>query len=229
MAELFEDFINFLISVKDGFLYFIPGIGRPDRVLEYLFGHLLVTFVALFCAIFIGVLLGILITRVRKLRTPVITVAGIIYTIPALALFGVLISFVGIGFTPAVIALTLYSLLVIIRNTAVGIDEVDEAINEAARGMGMTDFQILVRIELPLALPVILAGIRVATVAAISMATIASYFGASSLGTLIFEGMATGGTRNDKIVAGAIAASALAIFFDRLLGWGERRMKLRTR
>lgn len=229
MPEIVEDFINFIISIKDGFLYFLPGIGRPDRVFEYLLGHLLVTFVALFFAIVIGGFLGIIITRVRRLRAPVITVAGIIYTIPGLALFGVLISFVGIGFVPAVIALTLYSLLVIIRNTAVGIDEVDEAINEAARGMGMTDFQILIRIELPLALPVILAGIRVATVAAISMATIASYFGASSLGTLIFEGMATGGTRNDKIVAGAIAASALAIFFDRLIFWGEKRVKLRTK
>jgi osmoprotectant transport system permease protein len=229
VAELIDDLVRFAVSIKDGLLYFLPGVGRPDRVLEYMLGHLLVTFTALSLAIVIGVSLGILITRVRQLYNPVITLAGIIYTIPSLALFGLLISFVGIGFRPAVIALALYSLLAIIRNTAVGLDEVDAAIIEAAQGMGMTDFQVLTRIELPLALPVIFAGIRIATVAAISMATIASYFGASSLGTLIFEGMATGGTRNDKIVAGALGASGLAILFDQLIGWGERVTKRRTR
>ena len=107
----------------------------------------------MFFAIIIGVVIGILITRIRVLHGPAIKTAGMIYTIPSLALFGIMIPIVGIGFAPAVIALTLYSLLVLIRNTAVGIDEVDQPIIEAARGMGMTDWQILWQIEVPLALP----------------------------------------------------------------------------
>jgi osmoprotectant transport system permease protein len=225
MLEFFTDLFELLITVKDGLLYFIPGVGRPDRVLEFTLGHLLITFVTILFAILIGVSLGILITRVRRLYDPVIKLAGMLYTIPSLALFGIMIPIVGIGFEPAVIALTLYSLLAIIRNTAVGIDGVSEAIIEAARGMGMTDAQILVRVEIPLALPVIFAGIRIATVSTISLATLASFFGASSLGSLIFEGIAAGGTRNDKIVAGALGASVLAILFDRIIGQAERVLR----
>lgn len=212
---------EFLVTFWNGLLYFLPGTGRPDRVLEFLWGHLLITFVTMFFAIIIGVGLGILITRVRRFYDPVIKAAGVIYTIPSLALFGVLIPIVGIGFSAAVVALTLYSLLVLIRNTAVGIDGVDEAVIESARGMGMTNRQILWRIELPLALPVIFAGIRVAVVSTISLATLASYFGASSLGNLIFEGIASGGTRFDKVVTGAVGASVLAIAFDHLIGRAE--------
>lgn len=224
MAEFIDDLINFGATFIDGLRYFLPGAGRPDRVLEFTAGHLLITLTAMLLAILIGVTLGILITRIRSLYNPVITLAGMIYTIPSLALFGILIPIVGIGFKPAVIALVLYSLLAIIRNTAVGIDEVSQPVIEAARGMGMTDWQILVRVELPLALPVIFAGIRIAVVSTISLATIASYFGAKSLGSLIFEGMSSGGTRNDKIVAGAIGASALAIIFDQLIGRAERSL-----
>jgi osmoprotectant transport system permease protein len=225
MAEFLEDLVNFAISVKDGVLYFVPGIGRPDRVLEFLWGHLTITFTTMFFAIIIGVLIGIVITRIRVFHGPVIKTAGMIYTIPSLALFGIMIPIVGIGFAPAVIALTLYSLLVLIRNTAVGIDEVDQPIIEAARGMGMTNRQILWQIEVPLALPVIFAGIRIATVSTISLATLASFFGAKSLGSLIFEGIAAGGTRNDKVVAGALGASALAILFAFLIGRAERRLR----
>ncbi|MGD2252511.1 MAG: ABC transporter permease [Anaerolineales bacterium] len=225
MSEFIGDLIDFIIACKDGVLYYFPGTGRPDRVLAFTVGHLLITFVTLFFGTIIGVALGILITRVRRLYDPVIKAAGMLYTIPSLALFGLMIPIVGIGFEPAVIALTLYSLLVIIRNTAVGIDEVDRPIIEAARGMGMTNFQILTRIEIPLALPVIFAGIRVATVSTISLATLASFFGAKSLGSLIFEGIATGGTRNDKIVAGALGASLLAILFDRVIGRAERKLR----
>lgn len=215
---------EFFVTFWEGLLYFLPGTGRPDRVLVFLWGHLLITFVTMFFAIIIGVSLGVFITRVRGLYDPVIKSAGVIYTIPSLALFGVLIPFVGIGFTPAVIALVLYSLLVIIRNTAVGIDGVSDAVIESARGMGMTNRQILWRIELPLALPVIFAGIRVAVVSTISLATLASYFGADSLGNLIFEGIATGGTRFDKVVAGAVGASVLAIVFDQLILRVERSL-----
>ncbi|MFW5941651.1 MAG: ABC transporter permease [bacterium] len=221
MERFLNNIVEFFVTFWDGLLYFLPGTGRPDRVLEFLWGHLLITFVTMFFAIIIGVGLGILITRLRRVYDPVIKAAGVIYTIPSLALFGVLIPIVGIGFSAAVVALTLYSLLVLIRNTAVGIDGVDEAVIESARGMGMTNWQILWRIELPLALPVIFAGIRVAVVSTISLATLASYFGASSLGNLIFEGMASGGTRFDKVVTGAVGASVLAIAFDQLIGRAE--------
>jgi osmoprotectant transport system permease protein len=229
MADFFEDFLNLLQAFADGILYFLPGTGRPDRVWEFATGHLLITFVTMAFAIVIGVALGILITRYRRLYNPIISTAGMIYTIPSLALFGMLIPLVGIGFTPAVIALILYSLLAIIRNTAVGIDEVDRAIVEAARGMGMTKAQTLLQVELPLALPVIIAGIRIAVVSTISLATIASYFGANSLGSLIFEGIAAGGTRNDKVMAGAIGASVLAILFDFLIGRVENALDYRSK
>ena len=225
MSEFIEDLISFLISLKDGLLYYFPGTGRPDRVLDFASGHLIITFITLFFAIIIGVSLGVLITRKRSLYNPVITTAGVIYTIPSLALFGFMIPIVGIGFTPAVIALTLYSLLAIIRNTAVGLDGVDEAIIEAARGMGMTSQQILLRVELPLALPVIFAGVRIAAVSTISLATLASFFGAHSLGSLIFEGIAAGGLRNDKVAAGAMGAALLAIIFDQGIGRIERRLR----
>jgi osmoprotectant transport system permease protein len=114
---------------------------------------------------------------------------------------------------------------VIIRNSAVGIDSVSPAIIEAARGMGMTESQILFRVELPLALPVIFAGIRIAAVSTISLATLASYFGSKSLGSLIFEGIAAGGLRNDKIAAGAIGAAALAIIFATGIGRIERSLR----
>lgn len=225
MQEFLEDVVNFAISVKDGVLYFFPGTGRPDRVLEFTLGHLTITFTTMFFAIIIGVLVGVAITRIRALHSPVIKAAGMIYTIPSLALFGLMIPIVGIGFAPAVIALTLYSLLVLIRNTAVGIDEVDQPIVEAARGMGMTNRQILWQVEVPLALPVIFAGIRVATVSTISLATLASFFGSRSLGSLIFEGIAAGGTRNDKVVAGALGASLLAVLFSYLIRKLEQRFR----
>lgn len=225
---MMDNLREFGISVWQGILYFFPGTGRPDRVLDFTWGHLTITFVTTFFAILIGVSLGILITRVRSLYQPIITLAGIVYTIPSLALFGIMIPIVGIGFAPAVIALTLYSLLAIIRNTAVGLDEINPSIIEAARGMGMRNHQILWQVELPLALPVILAGIRIAMVSTISLATIAAFFGSSSLGRLIFEGIAAGGTRNDKIVAGAIAASLLAILFSQLLKQAERTLQKGT-
>ncbi|MGJ3250265.1 MAG: ABC transporter permease [Elainellaceae cyanobacterium] len=219
-----ENLGGFFVSIKDGLLYYVPGVGRPDRVMEFLGGHLLITLVTLVFAILISVPLGVLITRVRSLYDPVIKLAGMLYTVPSLAMFGILVPIVGIGFTPAIIALTLYSLLAIIRNTAVGINGVDAAIIEAARGMGMRDRSILLQVEIPLALPVIFAGIRIATVSTISLATLASFFGANSLGNLIFEGIAAGGTRNDKIAAGAIGAAVLAVLFDQIIGRVERSL-----
>ena len=184
-------------------------VQRPDLVLDVVIEHVYITIVATLGATILGVLLGILITRVRVFYEPVLTLAGIIYTVPSLAMFVLMIPVLGIGFRSAVIALVLYSLLIIIRNTAVGLDSVDPNILEAARGMGMTQLSILFRIELPLALPIIFAGIRIATVSAISLATIASFIGAGGIGDLIFQGISS--QREDKIVAGAVTASLLAI------------------
>ncbi len=137
----------------------------------------------------IGVVVGILITRYKRAAAPVIGVAGIIYTIPSLALFGMLIPFTGIGMKPALIALILYSQLALVRNTFVGIINIDPAIREAGKGMGMSPWQFLRMVELPMAFPVIMAGIRTAAVMNIGTATIAAYIGAGGLGWLIFGGL----------------------------------------
>lgn len=193
---------------------------RPDEVFDAIVQHLYITIVAVAGASLIGVFLGVLVTRVRALYDPILTIAGIIYTVPSLAMFVLMIPILGIGFGSAVVALILYSLLIVIRNTAVGIDGVDPNIVESAHGMGMTPLDILIRVELPLALPVIFAGVRVATVSAISLATIAAFIGAGGIGSLLFEGLSS--QRNDKVIAGALAASLMAIAAQILLQQIER-------
>ncbi|MCD4687022.1 MAG: ABC transporter permease [Anaerolineae bacterium] len=188
---------------------------RPDLVLNGVIEHVYITVVSVFLASLVGVALGVLITRARALYDPILTIAGIIYTVPSLAMFVLMIPLLGIGFKSAVVALVLYSLLVLIRNTAVGIDSVDPNIIEAARGMGMTSLGILLRIELPLALPIIFAGVRIAAVSAISLATMAAFIGAGGIGELLFEGMSS--QRDDKIIAGAFAASVMALGTEVLL------------
>jgi len=195
-------------------------LDRPDLVLDVVIEHVYLTIVAILGASVLGVILGVLITRIRSLYGPVLTVAGVIYTVPSLAMFVLMIPVLGIGFKSAVIALILYSLLIIIRNTAVGLDSVDPNIIEAARGMGMTPLTILSRVELPLALPIIFAGIRIAAVSAISLATIAAFIGAGGIGDLIFQGMSS--QRDDKIVAGALSASVMAIGAEVLLRQVEK-------
>jgi osmoprotectant transport system permease protein len=189
--------------------------------------HVLLVSVALAIAILIGIPLGVLITRRKALRQPVLAVANIFQTIPSLALFGLLIPFVGIGAVPAIIALTLYSFLPIIRNTYSGITTVDPAVREAGRGMGMTDWQLLSQVELPLALGVILAGVRVATVIAVGIATIAAAIGAGGLGVFIFRGIAV--VNDQLILAGAVPAAALALIADYGIGWLEQRLVQRGR
>jgi osmoprotectant transport system permease protein len=170
----------------------------------------------------IGVTAGILLSRIRVLAAPVIGLAGILYTIPSLALFGLLIPLMGIGIRPAVLALVLYAQLVLIRNTLVGIRSVDPAALEAARGMGMRGRQLLLLVELPLALPVVMAGIRTTAVMNIGIAAIAAYIGAGGLGTLIFQGI----SRADSvlILAGALPVSALALATDGILAAVERAL-----
>ena len=149
-----------------------------------------------------------------------IGIAGILYTIPSLALFGMLIPFIGIGIKPALIALILYSQLAMIRNTYVGIVHIDSAVREAGKGMGMSGWQFLRMVELPMALPVIMAGIRTAAVMNIGTATIAAYIGAGGLGWLIFRGIASVNT--EQIIAGAVPVTLLAIGVDYLFVLLER-------
>lgn len=184
--------------------------------------HLLLVGIAIAIALLIGLPLGILITRQAALRQPILVVANILQTLPSLALFGLLIPLVGIGAVPAIIALTLYSFLPIIRNTYTGITNIDPAIREVGHGMGMTDWQLLWQVELPLSLPVILAGVRVATVIAIGIATIAAAIGAGGLGVFIFQGISV--VNNQLILAGAVPAAAIALLADSGIGWLEQRL-----
>src|SRR5438132_1041751 len=188
--------------------------------------HVVMVAIAILLATAIGIPLGILMTRNPRLRRPILAVANIVQTVPSLALFGFLIPipFIGgIGERTAVVALTLYSLLPIIRNTFTGISGVDPAIREAGRGMGMTDAQLLWRVELPLAASVIIAGVRVATVIGIGVATIAAAIGAGGLGVFIFRGVAM--VDNRTILAGALPAAALAVGAELALSAVERRVR----
>ena len=195
------------------------------EVLELTVQHLWLVTVSIFLAVLIGIPLGILITRHPVLSKPILGGANIIQTIPSLALFGFLLPAPWIGARAdrlAILALTLYALLPLIRNTCTGITGVDRAVVEAGRGMGMTDRQLLLRVELPLALSVIIAGIRVAAVISVGLATIAAAIGAGGLGEYIFRGLAM--VNNQVILAGAIPAALLAILADQVLGWLERRL-----
>ena len=188
--------------------------------------HVLLVVISVGLATAIGVPLGIVLTRRPGWQRLVLGTASAVQTIPSLALFGLLIPvpFIGgIGTRTALIALTLYSLLPVLRNTVVGISGVDPAVREAGRGLGMTDAQLLRRVELPLAASVILAGIRLATVIGIGLATIAAAIGAGGLGVFIFRGVAM--VDNRTILAGALPAAALALGADSLLGALERRLQ----
>jgi osmoprotectant transport system permease protein len=202
-------------------------IKYAPEILQHSLEHLFLVGVAIAIAIIIGIPLGILITRQKQLRQPILGIANILQTIPSLALFGLLIPVPvigGIGVIPAIVALTLYSFLPIIRNTYTGITGVDPAIREAGRGMGMTDRQLLLQVEIPLAMGVILAGVRVATVISIGIATIAAAIGAGGLGVFIFRGIAV--VNNQLILAGAVPAAVIALVADLLIGWLEKRLKV---
>lgn len=184
--------------------------------------HLQLTGIAILSAIAIGVPLGILITRYKSIAGPILAVSSVFQTIPSIAFFGVLIPFLGIGKKTAIIVLFLYALLPIVKNTYTGIKEVSPFLKDAGKGMGMTNMQILTMVELPQSLPVIMAGVRIATVINIGTTTIAAYIGAGGLGQLIFTGIQL--YRNEMILAGAIPAALLAILIDRLFGCIEYKM-----
>jgi osmoprotectant transport system permease protein len=197
------------------------------EILEATLAHLELVLIAMTIAIAIGVPLGMFIVQRPALRTFFLGIASVFQTIPSLALFGFLIPipFIGgIGRRTAIVALVLYALLPILRNTYVGLTSIDPAVLEAAEAMGMTNMQILTRVRLPLALSIILAGIRTATVITIGVATIAAAIGAGGLGTFIFRGVAM--VSDAVILAGAIPAALLAIIADLFLALVERRLRV---
>jgi osmoprotectant transport system permease protein len=196
------------------------------EVLELTLEHLWMVAASTLLAVLIGIPLGILITRKPGWDKPILGSANIIQTIPSLALFGFLLPVPWIGARSdrlAILALTLYALLPLIRNTYAGINGVDRSVVEAGRGMGMTDRQLLLQVELPLALGVIIAGVRVAAVISVGLATIAAAIGAGGLGEYIFRGLAM--VNNQLILAGAIPAAGLALLADVTLGWLEKRLR----
>jgi osmoprotectant transport system permease protein len=200
-------------------------IQNRAEILQLTLEHLWLVAVSTLLAVLIGIPLGILITKRPRLNKPVLGAANVIQTIPSLALFGFLLPAPWFGERAdrmAVLALTLYALLPLIRNTYTGIKGVDPAVVEAGRGMGMTDRQLLFQVQLPLALGVIIAGVRVAAVISVGLATIAAAIGAGGLGEYIFRGLAM--VSDQVILAGAIPAALLALFADFSLGLLEKRL-----
>lgn len=202
-------------------------IEHREEILSATLDHVWLVLIAMLIAIAISVPLGMFIVYHKALRTLALGIASILQTIPSLALFGFLIPipFIGgIGKRTAIVALVLYALLPILRNTYVGLTSIDPAILESAEAMGMTPGQIMLRVRFPLALSVILAGIRTATVLTIGVATIAAAIGAGGLGSFIFRGVAM--VNDALLLAGAIPAALLAILADFLLGLIERRLRV---
>jgi len=192
------------------------------------FEHLWLTVSAMFFAVAIGLPLGVLLTRRRRWARPVIGFANVVQTVPSLALFGLLLPVPWLGENAArlaIVALTGYALLPILRNTYAGIGSVDAQLVDVANAMGMTSWQRLWKVELPLAASVILAGVRTATVICVGVATIAAAIGAGGLGELIFRGVAS--VDNSLVLAGAIPAALLALIADGALGWVEKKLVVR--
>lgn len=207
------------------FLHFM--ISNHQQVLELTLEHITLAGVSTLIAALVGIPLGIVITRIPQLSKPILGSANVIQTIPSLALFGFLLPAPWIGERAgrlAILALALYCLLPLIRNTYAGIQSVDAAVVEAGRAMGLTDRQLLFQVELPLASGIIVAGVRIAVVLSIGLATIAAAIGAGGLGEFIFRGLAM--VNNQVILAGAIPAALLALAADFLLGLLERRLNL---
>ncbi len=182
--------------------------------------HIYLSFIAIVLIAIIGITIGITIAKYRKLAEPVLSVVNFIYTIPSIALFGILVAVTGIGNRSALIALVVYGMLPMIRNTYVAISEIDDLIIESAIGMGTTGKQLLLRIQLPLALPVIIAGFRIMVVMTIALGGIASFIGAGGLGVAIWRGITT--SFPEMTVAGSLLVALLAIVVDLVLGFIEK-------
>lgn len=200
------------------FLNYIAG--NYTQILSLLIEHLKLTAISVGLAILIGVPLGIFISYAAKASKAILTVANVIQAIPSMALLGFMIPLLGIGTVPAIVAVVLYSLLPIIKNTYTGIENINSQTLEAARGIGLTPFQVLAKVQIPLALPVIMAGVRIASVTAVGLMTMAAFIGAGGLGYLVFSGIRT--VNNSQILAGAIPACLLALMVDFLIGLVEK-------
>ncbi|TFB19629.1 ABC transporter permease [Filobacillus milosensis] len=196
-------------------------IDRRELIQTAFIEHLWLSFIAIFIACLISLPLGIWIARAKRMAEPMIGVTAVMQTIPSLALFGFLVPLIGIGTNTALIALTIYALLPIVRNTYTGISRVNPAMIEAASAMGMTSKQRLLRVEFPLALPFIMAGIRTATVLTVGVATLATFVGAGGLGDVIYRGLQA--YNQHLILAGAIPVAILAIMFDFVLKYFEKK------
>ncbi|WP_409346338.1 ABC transporter permease [Paenibacillus sp. MBLB4367] len=202
---------------------------KQAEIVSALWEHISISFLSILFGAAVAIPIGIMLAGNRKgwLNGIVFTVANVLQTVPSLALLAILIPLLGIGRTPAVFALFLYSLMPIMRNTYTGFQSVDPNVLEAARGMGYSRIQRLLRIQLPLAFPYIMSGIRVTTVYIISWATLATLIGAGGLGQLIFSGL--GVNKKELIVTGAVLAVLLALAADFLLGVAEKRITAKTR
>ncbi len=197
------DFYNYLSS-------------NYEQVLNLLGQHIYLSVISVLIAVIIGIPLGILISREPKLSKPIIGTTNVIQAVPSLALLGFLIPFIGIGSTPAIVMVVLYSLLPIVKNTYTGLTNIDSDILEAAKGIGLTKSQTMKKVQLPLAFPMIMAGIRISAVTAVGLMTIAAFVGAGGLGYLVFSGVQT--VDNYMILAGAIPACILALLIDFIVG-----------
>lgn len=200
-------------------------IERIDSIMELAVEHLIMVLIAMVISILLGTLLGVMITFNEKFAKIVLSITEVLMTIPSLALFAVLIPIFHIGITPAIIGLVLYTQLPIVRNVYTGIKNIDESIIESAKGMGMSDFKIIYKIKLPIALPVLLAGIRTAVVMGVGMGAIASYVGAGGLGDYIFQGIQR--TNDKMVIIGAIMISLLAIILDRILYFFQKKVEIK--
>lgn len=207
--------------------YFEFFLSRSPEIAWLTVEHIRITLVSVALAVLLGVPTGIILVRIRRLATPVIGATSVIQTIPSLALLGFMIPLLGIGVKPAIVALFLYALLPIVRNTYTGVDQVDPALIEAGIGMGMTNRQMLRRVQIPLSLPVIMAGVRTSTVINVGVATLCALIGAGGLGELIFRGIAM--VNSQMIIAGALPAALLALVFDGVLGLIEKGLMARKR
>lgn len=187
----------------------------PGSIPNLFLQHLSLVGISMLISLIIALPLGILVARYRRLYLPVLSISGLLYTVPSLAAFALLIALIGLNPATAIIPLVLYNQLVLIRNTATAVGGIDPMLLEVGRAMGMKPYQVLFRVTLPLALPVIVAGIRIATVTTIGIASLAALAGQGGLGSLIFQNITSGDT--DAIVAGAILIALFAIVADLLL------------
>ncbi len=196
-------------------------LAHPGRVAALALDHLEIVALALAVAFAIALPLGIISAKRSWQSSVILGTLGAIYTVPSLALLAILVALFGLGTVPLFVALVAYAQFMLVRNVVAGLTGVDRAQLDAARGIGMSERQVLLRVELPLAFPVIVGGVRIAAVALIALATLGGYIGAGGLGTLIFMGLTL--HHNDEIVAGSIAASALAILVDIAIRTVQRR------